>query len=75
MLLDGYEPQELAMLLDSNHRIQARAGFHCAPLIHEQIGTAQHGGTLRLSVGPLTATEEIDTTVEAIGEIASANPI
>ena len=73
--IDGYDPQELAMLLDSNHRIQARAGFHCAPLVHKQIGTDQHGGTLRLSVGALTTTAEIDTTVEAIGEIAAAHPI
>ena len=73
--IDGYDPQELAMLLDSNHRIQARAGFHCAPLVHKQIGTDQHGGTLRLSVGALTTTAEIDTAVEAIGEIAAAHPI
>ena len=73
--IDGYDPQELAMLLDSNHRIQARAGFHCAPLVHKQIGTDQHGGTLRLSVGALTTTAEIDTVVEAIGEIAAAHPI
>ncbi|MEE3372201.1 MAG: aminotransferase class V-fold PLP-dependent enzyme [Planctomycetota bacterium] len=72
--LDGYEPQELAMLLDSHHRIQARAGFHCAPLVHKQIGTDQQGGTLRLSVGALTTIAEIDTAVEAIGEIASAAP-
>ena len=72
--IDGYEPQELALLLDSHHRIQARAGFHCAPLVHKQIGTNQHGGTLRLSVGALTTTAEIDTTVEAIGDIAAAHP-
>ena len=72
--IDGYEPQELALLLDSHHRIQARAGFHCAPLVHKQIGTNQHGGTLRLSVGAFTTTAEIDTTVEAIGDIAAAHP-
>ena len=72
--IDGYDPQELALLLDSHHRIQARAGFHCAPLVHKQIGTNQQGGTLRLSVGALTTTAEIDTTVEAIGDIAAAHP-
>lgn len=71
--LDGYNPQELATLLDSAYRIQVRAGLHCAPLTHRALGTLQTGGTVRMSVGAFTTEAEIDRAVEAVAEIAAAN--
>ena len=73
--LAGYPPQELAVLLESSHRLQTRAGFHCAPLVHQTIGTSSSGGTLRFSVGPFTTRDDIHTAVEALGEIAAAGPL
>ena len=49
--VDGYDPQELAAVLEATHRIQCRAGLHCAPRMHEALGTTAGGGTLRLSPG------------------------
>ncbi len=69
--IDGYDPQEVCVALDSAHRVQTRGGFHCAPLIHEAIGTAASGGTVRLSTGPFTTSEEIDAAISAVTEIAS----
>ena len=29
--INGYDPQEVATVLDANYRIQVRSGLHCAP--------------------------------------------
>jgi cysteine desulfurase family protein len=67
----GYDPQELASLLDANWSIHTRAGLHCAPRMHAALGTAP-SGTLRLSIGHFTTAAEIDAALAAIREIASA---
>lgn len=68
----GYDPRELASTLDSVYSIQVRSGIHCAPLMHETLGTATSGGTLRFSIGVFTTDEEIAVTIDAIKEIAAA---
>jgi selenocysteine lyase/cysteine desulfurase len=69
--LAGYDPQELASLLDANWSIQTRAGLHCAPRMHAALGTSPKG-TLRISVGHFTTEAEIDALLAALGEIATA---
>jgi cysteine desulfurase family protein len=71
-LLNGFAPQELASLLDAEFGIQVRSGLHCAPRLHQQLGTASRGGTVRASVGPFTTEEEIDVFIEALGVVSSA---
>ena len=66
----GFEPQELAAVLDAQWSIQARAGLHCAPRMHAALGTLP-GGTLRLSIGHFTTQQQIDAVVAAISELAS----
>ncbi len=63
--LDGFEPQELATVLDGSFGIETRAGLHCAPGAHHCLGTFAGGGTLRMSVGPFTTPEHIETAVAA----------
>ncbi len=70
--VEGYEPQVLASILDENFQIQIRAGFHCAPLAHQTLGTAETGGTARFSFGPCTTSEDIEAAVNALKEIAGA---
>jgi cysteine desulfurase family protein len=69
--IEGYDPQELAAILESSRGIQCRAGLHCAPRMHATLGTKERGGTLRLSPGFFTTFEEIDAAVAAINEIAA----
>ena len=71
--VDGYEPQELAAILDSTYRIQTRAGFQCAPRMHDSLGTTAGGGTLRFSPGFATTGEDIDRAVGALRDIALAS--
>jgi selenocysteine lyase/cysteine desulfurase len=67
--LAGFDPQELASLLDAQWSIQARAGLHCAPRMHAALGTAP-SGTLRLSVGRSITVEQIETVIAAFREVA-----
>lgn len=70
--VEGYEPQEVAAALDAGYGVQVRAGIQCASGVHAALGTAKHGGTLRMSLGPMTTTEDIDCALAAIAEIAGA---
>lgn len=69
--VNGFDPQEFAAMLDAMGRVQVRAGFHCAPRMHRQLGTAASGGTVRISGGPFNSTEQVDTIVSTIQLAAS----
>lgn len=71
LTIDGFDPQELAALLDAQWSIQTRAGLHCAPRMHAALGTAP-SGTLRLSLGHFTTAAEIETTLSAFRDITTA---
>lgn len=70
--LEGLDPQELAATLDSAYRVQVRSGLHCAPLMHRALGTLDKGGTVRFSLGALSALTDAHTAVMAVSEIAAA---
>ena len=52
--------------------ICTRAGAHCAPLMHEALGTAAQGA-VRVSFSPFTTVEEVDVCAEAL--IAAAHDL
>lgn len=64
-----YDPQELAAMLETVSRVQVRAGLHCAPLMHQALGTLASGGTVRFSPGPFNSPADIDATLAILGEI------
>lgn len=64
--VDGYLPDEVGKILNDEFDIAVRTGFHCAPRIHEFIGTKDKMGTVRVSLGFFNTKEEIDKLVEAI---------
>ncbi len=68
--IDGVESKRAAYDLDRDFGICVRAGLHCSPDAHRSIGTFP-GGTVRFSPGLFTTEEEIDTAIEAVGEVAS----
>ena len=59
------DPAKVGMFLDAEWNIAVRTGLHCAPLAHEAMGTGEEG-TVRVSLGPLNTTAEIDTLLEAL---------
>ncbi|MCA9116941.1 MAG: aminotransferase class V-fold PLP-dependent enzyme, partial [Planctomycetaceae bacterium] len=65
----GFEPQELASILDESFEIETRAGLHCAPGAHRAAGTFDKGGTVRLSCGPFTTEQQIEAVIAALADI------
>ncbi len=70
--LDGFEPQELATVLDSSFGIETRAGLHCAPGADRSLGTFAGGGTLRMSVGSFTTPEHMEAALAAFRALANS---
>ena len=55
--------------LFEEHGIAVRAGAHCAPLMHETLGT-KNQGAVRISVSHKTTEEDIDATAKALIELS-----
>lgn len=70
--LAGVDPAEVGFRLDQEFGICVRVGLHCAPDAHRTLGTYPQG-TVRVSPGPLTRSEEIEKLLAAVRSI-SRNP-
>ena len=70
--IDGLEALNTGTILDVDYNIACRTGLHCAPLVHEQLGTDKIHGAVRFGIGPFNTEEHIKTAVEAIKEIAES---
>lgn len=67
----GLNPQDTGDILDGDFGIAVRIGIHCAPLVHESLGTSPHGG-VRFSFGPFNTEEHVDRVIEAMLEITTS---
>ena len=56
-------------ILWDDYEICVRAGAHCAPLMHQALGTVEQGA-VRFSFSYFNTEEEVDTAVQAVREIA-----
>ncbi len=72
---DQLSCHDAAVILDTQWSIQARAGLHCAPLMHQGLGTLNHGGTLRISPGLFTTNQDIEMALQAISKIAAVDAL
>jgi cysteine desulfurase family protein len=70
--VDGFEALNTGTILDVDYNIASRTGLHCAPLVHEQIGTAEIHGAVRFGIGPFNTEEHIQTAIQAVQEIAES---
>lgn len=61
--------EDVGAILDGDFGIAVRAGLHCAPLVHQDLGTIEKGA-VRFSLGPFTTEAEIDAAVEAMRAVA-----
>lgn len=67
--LEGFTAEEVGKILDEEFDIAVRTGYHCAPLVHDRIGSLDYGGTVRVSVGRHSTKSDINALVEALEEI------
>lgn len=69
--LEGAEAGDVGVMLDCDYSIATRTGLHCAPLVHQQLGTLDLHGSVRFSIGPFNTGEHVEAAIHALGEISS----
>ena len=69
--VEGMDAADVGTMLDVDYGIACRTGLHCAPRVHEQIGTDKIHGAVRFGIGPFNTEEHIRTAVEAVGKVAA----
>lgn len=68
--VDGWTPEEMGFALRESFGIETRSGLHCAPLVHEWLGTAPKGN-IRVSVGAFNGESHVDLLVDAVRKLVS----
>lgn len=68
--IKGFQPSDIGYILTNVYDIIVRTGFHCAPFIHQYIGTGEQG-TVRVSISPISEKEELEVLIQAVKEICS----
>ena len=64
-----YDSSQVSDELSFTYGISTRPGAHCAPLMHESMGTVEQG-MVRFSISWFNTEEEIDEAIRAVREIA-----
>jgi cysteine desulfurase/selenocysteine lyase len=67
--IGGMHSEDVGAVLDGDYNIAVRAGLHCAPLVHADLGTGKRGA-VRFSIGPFNTSEDIDSAISAMASIA-----
>lgn len=67
--VEGLKPHDVSYILKNSYDIITRSGIHCAPFIHETIGSGEDG-CVRASVSYFNTEDEAETFVSAVKEIA-----
>jgi len=63
--VDGVNPEDAGAILDADYNVAVRVGLHCAPLVHQHLGTLQRGA-VRFSPGLFNTPADIDRAIEAL---------
>ena len=69
LAFEKYASDDAGTILDGEYDIAVRTGYHCAPLVHDVIGSKKYGGTIRISIGRYTTKEDIDRLVFALEDM------
>jgi cysteine desulfurase/selenocysteine lyase len=69
----NYDPSDVGTILDAEHTVLVRTGLHCAPLIHDHMGSSPRG-TVRFSIGPYNTREHVAAAIRAVEQLASDRP-
>ncbi len=68
--VDGWSCSEVATALEERAGICCRAGLHCAPLAHRQLGTFPDGA-VRFGLGAFNTASEIDAALDELRVLSS----
>jgi cysteine desulfurase/selenocysteine lyase len=67
--VEGLDPADFSAILDGDFDIATRSGLHCAPLLHQDIGTSPRGA-VRFSFGPFNTADDVAAVLSAVGAIS-----
>lgn len=67
--IGDYDSSEVSDALLTEYQISTRPGGHCAPLMHEALGTVEQGA-VRFSFAHYNTEEEVDLAIQAVRELA-----
>lgn len=68
--IGDYDSSEVSDALLTEYGISTRPGGHCAPLMHEALGTVEQGA-VRFSFAHFNTEEEVDIAINAVRELAT----
>lgn len=66
--IEGYDSGTVSDLLSQEYDIATRPGAHCAPRMHQALGTTETGA-VRFSFSSFNAMEEVETAIQALKEL------
>jgi cysteine desulfurase/selenocysteine lyase len=70
--IEGLGAGDTGTILDVDHNVACRTGLHCAPRVHEQLGTDKVHGGVRFGIGPFNTEADIDAAVAGVSAIAAS---
>ncbi|MGN1399300.1 MAG: aminotransferase class V-fold PLP-dependent enzyme [Erysipelotrichaceae bacterium] len=65
----GYMADDVAAILNEEFDICVRSGYHCAPYVHDFIGSRAYNGTIRVSIGAFTTKEDVLQLINAVKDL------
>lgn len=72
--LKGYTSEQLGQILDEDFNICVRTGYHCAPYIHDFLGTKMdqynNSGVVRVSLSNFNSQNEINKFIDIVQELS-----
>ncbi len=67
--IEGYNADEIGTILNDEFNICVRTGYHCAPLVHDFIGSSRYNGTVRISLSYFNTKQDIDELIKALNSL------
>ncbi len=68
-MVEGYDSNDVGIILDEDYGICVRTGYHCAPYVHELLRDQKSKGTVRIGLGQFNNKSEINELVKALKEL------
>lgn len=68
--IDGVPADHVGEMLDADYHVCVRAGLHCAPLVHEDLGTVGQNGAVRIAPGFFSDDEDLQQLLLGVRELA-----
>ena len=64
--INNYSSDDVGSILDDEYNICVRTGYHCAPLVHDFIGSLEYNGTVRISLNYFNTKNDVDLLISAL---------